>query len=168
MEVIAITYQSIANKMLHVIAENLKIKMVDSQVYDSRLRVINTPELAWLKKHGANEKEFLKNIFQHRLNGFSTFDPYLESCPTRQLLRQRFEDETAKLEVLRIARTRLTKYKFLGITRDLDFVAREGNPITAEQRRQNGMHSFSFLYRYYVCYVCYRCQFFGSRGCSAV
>lgn len=137
METTALAYQSVMKRILDKVTVG-SIPIVNHNDFVFSTHQINQIELDYVRRHAANKEEFLKGVLQERLGGVSTFDPYLEPCPVEKLLCQRLENETAKLNVLRIAKTRLAKYKHRGILSNTPLVSYDGASINPTDRRESG------------------------------
>jgi len=137
METTAMAYQSVMKRILDK-ATLGTISIVTHNEFAFSTHQINQIELDYVKRHAANKDEFLKGLLQERLGGVSTFDPYLEPCPLEKLLCQRLEIETEKVNALRVAKTRLAKYKHRGILSNTPLVSYDGASINPTDRRENG------------------------------
>lgn len=150
MELTATAYQTVVkSRILDKALEGSTLTIVNHSDFHFDKYEVNAVELEWAKSHAANRNSFLVGVLQHRLDGISTFDPYLDACPVDKLLRERFENEVAKMNALRIAKTRLAKHKFRGITSDSALLSFDNVTVDPNERRQNG----KCKYHLHICFI---------------
>lgn len=114
MATIAGVYATVAERIAVLAVGNSKLTRVDTDVYDFSQHVINKPDLEWATKHKKNYAAFLETTVKKYFDD-DVFDPFLDPCPAEKLLVQRLNEEVARLQAHRLAKTRLVKPKFVGI-----------------------------------------------------